>query len=64
MENVRVIYKLEDGGVAVLMPAFDCGLTIEQIIQKDVPPNTPYKIIDINDLPEDKTFRNAWEYVE
>jgi hypothetical protein len=29
-----------------------------------VPANTPYKIVDVSEIPSDRTFRNAWEYVE
>jgi hypothetical protein len=62
--NQRVIYPTPDGGVAILMPIPDCGLTLEEIIAKDVPPGVPYKIIDAADIPTDRTFRNAWEYNE
>lgn len=58
----RVIYPTPDGGVAILMPIPDCGLTLDEIIAKDVPPGVPYKIIDAADIPTDRTFRNAWEY--
>jgi len=61
--NQRIIYPTDEGGVAVIVPA-ECGLTIEQIAAKDVPANTPYKIVDASDIPEDRTFRNAWEYSE
>ena len=57
----RIIYKTDEGGVAVIIPA-DCGLTIEQIAAKDVPPNTPYRIVNEEDIPTDRTFRDAWEY--
>lgn len=60
--NQRVIYPTPDGGVAILVPIADCGLTLEEIIAKDVPPGVPYKIIDAADIPADRTFRNAWEY--
>ena len=60
--NQRVIYPTPDGGVAILMPIPDCGLTLDEIIAKDVPPGVPYKIIDAADVPADRTFRNAWEY--
>ena len=59
--NSRIIYPTDDGGVAIIIPAAECGLTIEQIAAKDVPPNRPYKIIDVSDIPTDRTFRNAWE---
>lgn len=61
--NQRIIYPTDDGGVAVIVPA-DCGLTIEQIAAKDVPAGKPYKIVDVADIPNDRTFRGAWEYAE
>ena len=62
--NQRIIYPTDEGGVAVIVPTTECGLTIEQIAAKDVPANTPYKIVDASDIPSDRTFRNAWEYSE
>lgn len=58
----RIIYPTDEGGVAVIIPASDCGLTIEQIAAKDVPTGKPYKIVDVADIPSDRTFRAAWEY--
>jgi hypothetical protein len=34
------------------------------VASKDVPAGTPYKIIDVEEVPTDRTFRNAWEYQE
>jgi hypothetical protein len=62
--NSRIIYPTDDGGVAVIIPAPECGLTIEEIAAKDVPQNKPFRIVDINDIPSDRTWRNAWEYAE
>ena len=59
--NSRIIYPTDDGGVAVIVPA-ECGLTIEEIAAKDVPAGKPFKIVDVADIPTDRTFRNAWEY--
>ncbi len=61
--NQRIIYPTDDGGVAVIIPAPDCSLTIEEIAAKDVPSGKPFKIVDATDIPEDRTFRNAWEFV-
>ena len=58
----RIIYPTADGGVAVIVPTEECGLTIEAIAAKDVPAGTPFKIVDAADIPSDRTFRNAWEY--
>ena len=60
--NQRIIYPTDNGGVSIIIPAPDCGLTIEQIAAKDVPQGKPYKIVDVTDIPSDRTFRNAWEY--
>ena len=60
--NSRIIYPTEDGGVAVIIPAAECGLTIEEIAAKDVPEGKPYKIVDVANIPSDRKFRDAWEY--
>ena len=57
-----IIYPNDSGGVAIVIPAPKCGLTIEEIAAKDVPAGKPYKIVDVADIPTDRTFRNAWEY--
>lgn len=59
--NSRIIYPTDDGGVAVIIPA-DCGLTIDEIAAKDVPEGKPFKIVDVSEIPADRTFRAAWEY--
>ena len=60
--NSRIIFPTDDGGVAVIVPA-DCGLTIEEIAAKDVPAGKPYEIVDVADIPSDRTFRGAWSWV-
>ena len=55
----RIIYQTDDGGVDVIVPA-DCGLTVEQIAAKDVPTGKPYKIVDVSEIPTDRSKREAW----
>lgn len=55
----RIIYPTDDGGVAIIIPAESI-----EAATKDVPAGKPYKIVDVSDIPEDRTFRNAWEYQE
>ncbi len=62
--NDRIIYPTDNGGVAIIVPAPECGMTIEEIAAKDVPVGKSYKIIDASEVPTDRTFRNAWEYAE
>lgn len=59
-----IIYQNDTGGVAVIHPAPNSKLTVEQIAAKDVPNGKPYKIVDASDIPSDRTFRDAWEVNE
>ena len=63
MTNLRVIYTNAEGGVAVIVPApeFVAQYGIEAVAAKDVPTGTPYKIVTVDDIPSDRTFRAAWE---
>ena len=63
MLNKRIIYQTEGGGVAIIIPA-DCGLTVEQIAAKDVPTGSPYKIVDVADIPTDRQWRDDWSVDE
>jgi len=55
----RIIYKKTDGSIAIIVPA-NCGLTVEQIAKKDVPTGYKYKIVNVSEIPSDRTFRSAW----
>jgi hypothetical protein len=57
----RIVYKNDEGGISIIVPS-DCGLTIEEIAAKDVPAGKTYHIVDVADIPTDRTFRNAWEW--
>jgi hypothetical protein len=62
----RIIYKNTDNSVGIIIPSPEAlqSMTIEQIAEKDVPTGLRYKIVDVSEIPSDRTFRNAWEYVE
>jgi hypothetical protein len=64
MSNQRIIYPTEDGGVTVIIPTSEYleDHTIEEIAEKDVPTGVEYKIVDVSEIPSDRTFRSAWEY--
>ena len=62
MSDKRIIYPTDDGGVAIIVPAPDCGMSIEDIAKKDVPAGKDYRIVNASDIPDDRTFRNAWEF--
>lgn len=59
----RILYKQADGTLCVIIPAPKCletGKTVEEIAAKDVPSGLAYKIVDVDQVPTDRTFRNAW----
>jgi hypothetical protein len=58
--NQRIIYPNDEGGVAIIIPAPECGLSIQEIAARSVPEGKPYKIVDVSDIPSDRTFRDAW----
>lgn len=101
--NKRIIYKNDNGGVSILIPAIEARRKIlvsdaitetvivpatentpeqeqiniitpavyrdetdeeflQWIAEKDVPAGKQFKIVDISDIPEDRTFRDAWEF--
>jgi hypothetical protein len=59
--NQRIVYQNDEGGISIIVPA-DCGLTIEEIAVKDVPEGKTYHIVDVSEIPTDRTFRNAWTW--
>ena len=60
--NQRIIFQNDGGGVSVIAPSPNClqEHTIEEIAAKDVPAGKPYKIVSVDDIPSDRTFRDAW----
>jgi hypothetical protein len=61
--NKRIIFPNDEGGVSIVVPAPDCELSLEQIAGKDVPAGKPYQIVDASEVPDDRTYRNAWTFV-
>jgi hypothetical protein len=58
--NKKIIYKFGINGVAVVYPSPTWKSSLEELATKDVPTNTPYKIVDSQALPQDYNFRTAW----
>ena len=61
----RIIF-MDEGSVSVIIPTEEAlqSHTIQEIAEKDVPAGKPYKIVSVDDIPSDRTFRNAWEVDE
>jgi hypothetical protein len=54
----RIIYTQEDGSAAVVIPTGET--TLEHIIANDLPDGVAYEVVEIEAIPTDRTFRNAW----
>ena len=59
MQDQRVIYPNDEGGVSIVVPA--PGVSQEDVL-KAVPAGKPYKIVDVADVPSDRLFRDAWSW--
>ena len=58
----RIIYKNQDSSVSILIPTDEAlsFATVIQVAEKDVPAGKPYKIVDVSEIPTDRSQRNAW----
>jgi hypothetical protein len=57
--KTRIIYSNSEGGISIVIPA--PGVTMEQL-QASLPPGAIDKeTVTVDDLPQDRTFRNAWK---
>ena len=63
---MKIIFKNEDNSIGIITPSDEAlsFATIEQIAEKDCPHNLPYWIVEDSVIPENRTFRSAWEIDE
>jgi hypothetical protein len=57
-----IIYQNDEGGVSVIHPTKKAleKYGIEAVALKDVPDGKPFKIVDISEIPQDRTERTQW----
>ena len=60
----RIIYMQSNGVLAVLCPSPNEQRSLDEIAKKDVPTGLKYKIVNVSEVPTDRTFRDAWEINE
>lgn len=58
--STLIIHPNDFGTITVIYPSG--SLPVEEVALKDVPRGVPFKYIDSEALPKDRTFRNAWQY--
>ena len=63
---MKIIFKNKDNSIGILTPAYEALAIfgLEKILEKDVPAGLPYWMVSVDDIPESRTFRNAWEIDE
>lgn len=57
----RIIYP-NNNSISIIVPSSSCPMNINDIAKQYVPSGLRYKIISIDDIPNDRTFREAWTY--
>jgi len=62
--NTVIIYTQDNGTAAIIRPTEEAlaTMTIEQIATKDVPAGIAFRIVNDDEIPNDRTFRNALKY--
>ena len=60
----RFLYTDDNGNLCIFAPADNCGLTLEQIKDKDCPSGKTVYTVSKSTIPTDRSFRDAWTYTE
>ena len=63
---MKIVFKNEDNSIGIITPTQEVlkFATVIQVAEKDVPYNLPYWIVEDSVIPENRTFRSAWEIDE
>ena len=62
----KIVFKNQDNSIGIITPSSEAlnFATVIQVAEKDVSHNLPYWIVEASLIPEDRTFRSAWEIDE
>jgi hypothetical protein len=56
-----IIYPQENNSIALVIPAPECPISIQEVARKDVPAGVPFLIIDASQLPQEEEYFNSFE---
>ena len=62
--DYRFVYTRDDGGVTVVCPSDNCGLTLQQIKDKDCPNDRTVYTVNKSAIPSDRSFTDSLTYSE
>lgn len=59
---MKIIFQNDNGGISIIHPTDEALeiMSIDEIAQKDVPIGKHYKIVNDNEIPVDRSYRDAW----
>jgi hypothetical protein len=60
----RIIYTTPEGSVSVVVPAPDYAGTLEALASHVVPEGIEWRIVEVEQLPASRNWRNAWTDAE
>ena len=60
----RFLYTDDNGNLCIVVPADNCGLTLDQIKDKDCPSGKTVYTVSKSIIPTDRSFRDSWTYTE
>lgn len=63
---MKIVFKNKDNSIGIITPSEEAlsFATVMQVAEKDVPAGLPYWVVEDSVIPENRTFRNAWEIDE
>ena len=59
--KTRWIYEQDDGRISIVIPV-DKNLTLDEIKSKSIPDGKTSYTVTSDDVPTDRSFRDAWTY--
>ncbi len=59
---MKIVFGNPDGSIAIIHPTEEAlsSMTLFELARKDVPSGRPFKIVQDDEIPTDRTFRDAW----
>jgi len=60
---MKILYLTPKGTLSIIVPVEWRG-TMEELAQQQVPTGLKYKIVEDSEIPDDRTFRDAWVIAE
>ena len=60
----RFLYTDDEGRLIIMIPADKTPLTLDEIKDQYCPKDRPVYTVNKEQIPTDRSFRNAWTYSE